>query len=262
MRKPGMDLTGLDLTQPNSARVHDYILGGAHNFEVDRRTGDEILLENPWLAEALREDRHFLRRAVRHLCAGGVRQFIDIGSGLPTTGNVHEIAQQTAEDAVVVYVDIDPLVVAHSLELLADNPRATAILGDVRESRRILADPTVNALLDFEQPIGVILGGVLHFIPGDVERALEPLRNAMAPGSHLVITHAGTTNAVRFGALLRSSRPSITVRDSDEILAMIQGLTLVEPGVVPVPLWCPEQPGRTLESAPPALSIACVARRD
>ncbi|ASO18580.1 SAM-dependent methyltransferase [Actinoalloteichus hoggarensis] len=262
MKKPGMDLTGLDLTQPNPARVYDYFLGGAHNFEIDRREAERLLRVNPWLAGAVRENRHFLRRVVRRLAAAGVRQFLDIGSGIPTAGNVHEIALQSAPDAAVVYVDIDPLAVAHSLELLAGSDRASAILGDVREPGRILADPTVRARLDFDRPVGVILSGVLHFVPGDVDAILDPLRAALAEGSHLVITHAATTSPVKTSGAFVMDGAGITLRDPDEIRAMFDGLTLLPPGVVAVPEWLPEHTGPAARAPAAALSFAGVGRRD
>ncbi|WP_198042923.1 MULTISPECIES: SAM-dependent methyltransferase [Actinoalloteichus] len=257
-----MDLTGLDLTQPNAARVYDYFLGGAHNFEVDRQAAEKILRVNPWLADAIRENRHFLRRVVRRLTSSGVRQFLDIGSGIPTAGNVHEIARQTAPDATVVYVDIDPLAVAHSQELLTGSDGVSAILGDVREPGRILADPTVRALLDFDRPVGVLLGGVLHFVPGDVDAILDPLRTVLTESSHLVITHAATTSTVKTSGRFTMDGAGLTLRDPDEIRAMFDGLTLLRPGVVAVPEWLPEGAGGTDPAPVDSLSFAGVGRKD
>ncbi len=157
---------GLDVTRPSAARIYDYFLGGAHNFESDRQLADQITRVTPTVAETARASRHFLRRAVTFLVEAGVRQFLDIGSGIPTAGNVHEVAGARASGASalnsasgsrVVYVDIDPVAVAQSLELLGDNPNATALCLDLRDPRGILAEAAATGLIDFRQPVAVLL---------------------------------------------------------------------------------------------------------
>src|SRR5688572_12476997 len=182
---------GIDVNRPSAARVYDYILGGAHNFEVDRALGDELIKTSPDVAETMRANRVFLRRAVRHLADAGVRQFLDIGSGVPTVGNVHEIAQATAPESTVVYVDVDPVAVAHSEAILAGNDRAGVICADLREPERILADARQLGLIDLDRPVAVLLAGVVHFVP-EADDPAGLVRQLVAPlpaGSHLLLSH-------------------------------------------------------------------------
>jgi len=246
MDLPSWAPEGIDVSRPSAARVYDYLLGGAHNFEVDRALGDELVRRSPELAETMRANRVFLRRAVRFLAGAGVRQFLDIGSGVPTAGNVHEIAQQVAPDATVVYVDVDPVAVAHSDAILAADDRAAMLCADLREPGRILAEAHQTGLIDSSRPVAVLLAGVVHFVPdaadpGDLIRQLvEPL----AAGSYLLISHAtfdgqppGLVETQRLSA---RTATEISPRPYAEIVRYFDGLTLVEPGLVFIPQWRPD----------------------
>jgi hypothetical protein len=256
----------VDVERPSVARVYDYYLGGSHNFAVDREFAERVMRAMPDVTAAARENRAFLRRAVRYLCGLGVRQFLDLGAGIPTVGNVHEIAQSVDPSARVVYVDIDPVAYAHSRAILADNPHATVIRGDLRRPVDVLADPDLNACLDFDQPVGVLLVGVLHFVP-DQQRPADIVAGyagASAPGSHVVVSHLSTegmTEATGEAVRLynRSSRNVVT-RSAREINALFGTLSLVEPGVVPLTHWRPDPADDGEQVEIPAL--AAVGRRD
>ena len=249
MERPDWAPEGVDLERPSVARAYDYWLGGSHNFEVDRQFARQALAAVPDLRMVARANREFLHRAVGYLLDIGIRQFLDIGSGIPTVGNVHEIAQQRVPDARVVYVDIDPVAVAHSEQILAGNGFATAIQEDLRHPEAILDHPATRALLDFREPIGLLLASVLHAIPdaddphGIVTRLLAPF----APGSCLVVSHVTTDSRPRdIGAGVRLSARSttpVTARRRDQVERFFVGLDLVAPGVVWSPLWRPESPG-------------------
>ncbi|MEH1013843.1 SAM-dependent methyltransferase [Micromonospora sp. CPCC 206060] len=248
MQLPDGPPAEIDLSRPSAARVYDYFLGGAHNFEIDRQLAEQIARMTPNLAATMRAGREFLRRAVRVLLAEGIDQFLDIGSGIPTVGNVHEVAQSVNPAARIVYVDIDPVAVAHSRELLAGNDLATVIHADLREPERILAEATASGLLDLSRPVGILLAGVVHFIP-DTDRpgdVLATLRAAAVPGSFLVISHS--TYEDQPPEMLDAQRLSartdteITLRSRAEITGFFGDWTLLEPGVVHMPLWRPDAP--------------------
>src|SRR5205807_4591359 len=165
------------IDRPNVTRMYDFFLGGAHNFAVDREAAQRAAAIYPELPMILQVNRGFLRRAVAFLASQGIEQFLDIGSGIPTAGNVHEVAQAINADARVVYVDIDPVVVLHGEAILQDNPLAASVQGDVRQAPEILDDPLVHRLLDFNQPLAVLLISILHFIPDkDAFPAVRTLR--------------------------------------------------------------------------------------
>jgi len=229
--------------------MYDYFLGGVHNFPVDREAARQVLAQYPLTALAVRANRAFLGRAVRFLVEAGVRQFLDLGSGMPTVGNVHEIAQQAAPEARVVYVDIDPVAVSESLELLAGNPLVTAIRGDVRAPKQILGHTEVRELLDFSQPIGLLMVALLHFVPDDDEayRVVSTLVEALAPGSYLVISHS-TTDGLNLSAetvtrgreiYRQQTATPIRPRSHAETARFFIATDLVEPGLVAAPLWRP-----------------------
>ena len=240
---------GIALDRPNPARIYDYNLGGHHNLEVDRIVAQTINAVCPDMALNAHANRAFLRRAVQFLVSQGIQQFLDVGSGLPTIGNVHEIAQRDHPAARVVYVDIDPTAVAHSSAILADNPNATAIQADARQPDRILGHAEVKRLLDFRRPMGILFLSVLHFVVNDEEatRAVHALRDAAAPGSYLAVSHLSfdgvpRETAEQFQQLgARSAIPS-KARSRAEILPLFDGLEWVEPGLVRIPLWRPEGP--------------------
>lgn len=236
-----------------AARIYDYHLGGTHNFPADRAAGQAVADRNPMVPLMARTNRAFLRRAVAHLTDTGVRQFLDIGSGIPTEGNVHEVAQHRAPDSRVAYVDIDAVAVMESLEILDGNKLTTAIRADLRDTKAILAHPQIRELLDFDQPIALLLCAVLHFMPDDEEAlaAVMDLRSALAPGSYLVISHAASFETPEQRAEVdtevkdvqgiyqqRTATP-FRLRSSAELAAFFSGMEMVEPGLVWLPLWHP-----------------------
>ena len=246
MTRPEWAPDDIDISVPSAARMYDYYLGGAHNFAVDRELAEKALRAMPDGRALARANRAFLQRSVRFLTRAGIRQFLDIGSGIPTVGNVHEVAQRIAPDARVAYVDFDPIAVSHARALLADNPGAVALHGNLREPDRILADPALRELFDLDQPVAVLLLAVLHFV-ADANRPDEiigTLRDALAPGSYLVISH-GTDEGRSTEALEQVYRNTVTplaMRDRARVRALFAGFELLEPGVVWAPQWHPDQP--------------------
>ncbi len=255
-----------------AARIYDYYLGGTHNFPADREAAEAMLRVFPVGPKLARTNRAFLRRAVRYLAESGVRQFLDIGSGIPSEGNVHEVVQQVAPDARVVYVDIDPVAVAESLEILEGNELATAIRGDLREPQAILSHPQVTALLDFTQPVGLLLAAVLHFVPEDDEAydAVGQLRAALAPGSYVVASHATTDDVVHDQDDLNVAHDTyqqqtvtpLGLRSRSQFERFFTGLDLVEPGLVWLPLWrpAPDDPQYFTDDPKRSSGLAAVGR--
>ena len=247
--EPGWVPAGVDTKRANVARVYDYLLGGSHHFLADQDLGRSLSAVDPNVRAIARANRDFLGRAVRFLCGAGIRQFLDIGSGIPTQGNVHEAAQAADPQARVVYADIDPVAIAHSQVILAENPNAGAIQADLRDPAAILADGTTRRLLDFRQPAGLLLVSVLPFLPDadDPWRTVAVLRDALAPGSYLAVCHAtsegrpATTQAM--DKVYRGSvQAGGTIRSRADIQRFFDGFSLVEPGLVNVPLWRPASP--------------------
>jgi hypothetical protein len=252
---------------PSTARIYDYLLGGKDNYPADRAAAAEIARALPNVRTSFRWNRAFLGRAVRYLVAEqGIRQFLDIGTGLPTVGNVHEVAQHEAPDARIVYVDNDPVVLAHGRHLLHGASNTTILEHDVRQPGEILDDPGLRALLRFDEPVAVLLVAILHFISDDddpggiIRKLLEPF----PAGSHLVLSH-GTADAAPevndAAEVYENSTSSAHVRSREHIMRLIGGLDLVEPGIVWLPEWRPD-PG----SVPPpnpaeAYFYALVARK-
>lgn len=244
----------IDPNLPSPARVYDVHLGGAHNFAADRELAEQAVAMMPELPALLRANRSFLRRAVRYLTGRGIRQFLDLGSGIPTVGNVHSIAQEHDRKARVLYVDNDPIAVEHGNAVLDGNPDAEAVLADLRDPETVLASPAVERLLDFSQPLAVLAVAVLHFVPDADEPAhvLSSYTDRLAPGSYLALSHATsgghTPGGLDSAADLYAARMrGFTLRSPRECDAFFSGLELVDPGVVPVELWHPD-PGTT----PPA----------
>ena len=233
---------------PSVARMYDYYLGGMHNFAVDRQMADAGAAIWPDLPLIMRANRAFLRRAVRHLCAAGIDQFLDIGSGIPTAGNVHEIAQAVNPQARVAYVDIDPVAVAHSRAILAGNPHATVTQADLRDVDRLLANPDITTLLDFDRPIAVLVVAVLHFLPDSANPAgvLARLHDAVAPDSYLAVSHFSNEGpAEQVEQLLAMSRRTptpLTLRSKTDVSRLLEGWDLIDPGIVYLPLWRPDDP--------------------
>lgn len=227
--------------------MYDAMLGGEHNFAIDREAVAAFTAIDPQVRTLARANRDFLGRAVRFLAASGVRQFIDLGSGIPTQGNVHEVAQAAAPGARVVYVDNDPVAVAHSASLLADNPDADIVDGDIRRPADVLSSPQVRKLIDFDQPVAVLMITILHFVSPAEDPAgiVAAFRDALPEGSWLALSHATNQDrpdtAAAVGQLYRSKATSpVTARSYDEILGLFDGFDLVEPGLAYVPLWRPD----------------------
>jgi len=238
---------GIDTTVPTTARVYDYWLGGHDNFAIDRAAALEVSEAAPEAPLMAVENRKFLRRAVRYLADTGITQFLDIGTGLPTQGNVHQVAQEIIPDARVVYVDNDPMVLAHS-RALKTGGNTVVIEADLRDPRAILDHPGTRKLIDFDQPLAVLLVAVLHFISDDDDppTIVAAIRDALPPGSYLVLSHVSgdirRESAANAAVHYKKVTSSATLRGREEILRFFTGLELVEPGVVQVPYWRPDEP--------------------
>jgi SAM-dependent methyltransferase len=237
----------LDPQRPNPARMYDYFLGGFHNFEADREAAEAAEAAFPGVRASARANRDFLRRAVRYMISQGIDQFLDLGSGVPTAGNVHEIAQEANPNARVVYVDAEPVAVHASESLLADNPGAGIVHADIRYAETVLSAPEVSALLDLTRPLGLIMAAVLPYIPDadDPDELVRRYRRALPPGSYLTITHGSIDDFEEdetrqvYGVYNATTSP-ITSRGRDRIAGWFDGLELVEPGVVIVTKWHPD----------------------
>ena len=245
MERPSWAPEGIDLDRPNAARMYDYALGGSHNFAVDREMVEKVEAMMPGSSLIAHANRAFLHRAVRFCVDAGIRQFLDIGSGIPTVGSVHEVAQAIAPSARVVYTDIDPVAVAHGQAILGDHPLVAAIPGDLRRSAEILADPRLTRLIDFDQPVAVLLIAILHFVPDadDPAGIVARLRDRLVPGSYLVISH-GTPeerpdDADTVGQLYKGTSSPLSLRGRPEIQRFFAGFELVEPGLTWVTSWRP-----------------------
>jgi hypothetical protein len=237
----------VDVTRPNAARVYDVYLGGGHNFDIDRefaRRATELL---PDVAVVAKMNRAYLQRVVRELSHAGVDQFLDLGSGIPTAGNVHESAQAINPRARVVYVDNESVAVAHSSMILKDNDFATVVNADVRDPAAILEHPDTRRLLDFERPVAVIMCTILHFIADadDPLGIVRTYRDALSSGSCLAISHGTTDNRpdlAAFGDAYRDTPNPVTLRPRAAVERFFDGFDLVEPGLVFTPQWRPESP--------------------
>jgi S-adenosyl methyltransferase len=231
-------------SRPSSARIYDTLLGGNHNFAIDRAAAEKLVAVLPSAAEMARANRAFLNRAVNHLLDAGVRQFLDIGSGIPTVGNVHEIVQRRVSDARVVYIDIDPVAVAHSAEILRNNPYATAVQADMRFPEAVLDHPAVRALLDLSRPVGLLLVAMLHFIPDeDAYPAVDRLRDALPAGSYVVVSHGVLDTPADHAAAdvmtiyRRTDVSTATGRTREQVLRFFGDTILEPPGLVWVHQW-------------------------
>jgi hypothetical protein len=243
------------LDRPSSARIYDYYLGGYHNFEIDRKISNMMLAIAPDLRLNAVVNRAFLQRAVNLMLEEGIDQFLDLGSGIPTVGNVHEAAHAANPEARVVYVDMDPVAVAHGKAMLADDDRATIIGADVRDAEVILAHPEVRELLDFERPLGLLQVAILHFVVEDEEasRLVRVFSDALAPGSLMAISHSAAESTFPereklvelFGQAATTQR-----RSREQVHSFFTGFELLEPGLVLASLWRPEAPDDLLVSEP------------
>ena len=240
--------TEIDTKIPHIARVYDYFLGGKDNFPCDREAAARILKGNPSMRDTCREQREYLRRAVRHVTRLGIRQFIDIGTGLPTQENTHEVAQAIAPATRVAYIDNDPIVMAHARVLMADrhHGRTVFIRADVRDPETLLADPALVDLIDFEEPVAVLLVGLLHFLPDHEQPGaiIKTILDAVPSGSYLVISHGTADYAPDIGkatqAAYQSSSMPCRVRTRAEVMEMLSGVELLEPGLVLLAEWHPD----------------------
>lgn len=268
MERPDWAPEGIDLTRPSAARIYDYWLGGTHNFAVDREIAQGVTAVIPDTAQIMQANRAFLHRAVSFLVGQGIRQFLDLGSGIPTLGNVHEEAQRAAPDAKVVYVDIDPVAVAHSCHILTGNANADAIQGDLRDVEAILDDPAVRGLIDFDRPVAVLMMAVLHFVPDsdDPPGIIARFTDALVPGSYLVLSH-GTQDGLSPEAMrtatemFRRTSTPFNSRNRDTVMAWFDGFELVEPGLVWSVLWRPEHPDDVVDVPERSAAYVGVGRK-
>lgn len=243
---------GIDFDRANAARIYDYLLGGGCNFAVDREQAAKILAQNPEMGYVCRANRDFLRRAVEWCLAHGVTQFLDLGSGVPTVGNVHEIALGQRPDARVAYVDFEPVAVAHAREMIEGLDGVSVTRADMRDPDAVLAAPGVRDLLDPARPVALLTVAVLHFVPDPALPAtLARYREVLAPGSVHVMTHgsadhddpelAARTRAIQDG--YRGSATEVVLRSREEIDELLGGNDLVPPGMVDIVDWPTPAPG-------------------
>jgi hypothetical protein len=240
---------GVDASRPTDARVHDYALGGKDNYAVDRAYAHRLLALLPKIGRPAVENARFARRAIRHLRDLGIRQFLEIGCGLPRRGNVHELA---GPDATVVYVDYDPVAVSHYQAVLCASGRARAIHADATRPQEILSHPAVTAVIDFNRPVGLLMTYLLQLIPDaeDPARIMVEFREPLAAGSHLVLSHATletlpSREVERVAEVFDDLREPVRLRGRDEVAALFEGFELLDPGVVHAPEWRPDRPYRT-----------------
>ncbi|MEU9975350.1 SAM-dependent methyltransferase [Streptomyces sp. NPDC051014] len=244
MTQDGTRPVEIDTSKPHPARIYDYLLGGKDNYEVDRQAGDQLAAVAPEVWISVRANRGFLQRAVRHVIDSGVRQILDVGTGLPTSPNVHEIAQEAEADVRVAYVDNDPIVKAHADALLNRAGTTSIVLADLRDPKSVVEHPEVRRIIDFDQPVALFLVAILHFIRDaeEPERIVATLRDALPAGSFLVLSHATDDFAERSAAqaIYNNATASMNLRPRARVEQFFEGFELVEPGLVQVPFWRPE----------------------
>jgi hypothetical protein len=268
---PDEDFSMQDLrtNRPTPARMYDYYLGGKDNFAVDREAAEQVLSAAPEVRLLATENRAFLGRAVRFLAAeAGIRQFVDVGTGLPTQGNVHEIAQAVDPAARVVYVDNDPIVRAHAKALLPSDGTTAVIEADMRDPQPILDHPALRRLINFDEPVAVLFMSVLHFIADedDPYGMVAAFRDACVPGSYLALSHITSPEQNTGGAAAaadvykaKATSPAI-LRSPKEIETLFDGYELVKPGLVRLPQWRPDDP-RAARKAESVWMLSGVGRR-
>ncbi|NYH79056.1 hypothetical protein FHR84_002390 [Actinopolyspora biskrensis] len=243
----GLHGRGVNMQCPSAARMFDYCLGGTANFAVDRQAVDRLLPEVPEIQVYARATRAFLGRVIRFLCDRGIDQFLDLGSGMPTVGNVHEIVRRRRADARVAYVDVEPEVVSHSKELLRGTEGVTVTHADMREPETVLAAQGVAGLLDFSRPVAVLAVSVLPYVPDadDPVGIMRRYRDNCSPGSYLAVSHGTpltmSVDQVRSSEYVyQSTHTPLAMRGSERIRTLLPGYELVDPGLVPLPEWRPE----------------------
>ncbi|MFJ2770731.1 SAM-dependent methyltransferase [Streptomyces sp. NPDC087300] len=244
MSQGGFRVGEIDTSKPHPARIYDYLLGGKDNYEVDQRAGDELAAAAPEVRIGVRANRAFMRRAVRHVTGAGVHQILDIGTGLPTSPNVHEIAHETVPDARVAYVDNDPIVHTHAEALLHGVGGTSSVLADLRDPRAVVDHPDVRRVIDFDEPVALFLVAVVHFLTDaeEPERIVADLRDALPAGSFLVLSHATGDFADRTDAeaVYHQATATLNLRTHARVERFFAGFELAEPGLVQVPFWRPD----------------------
>jgi S-adenosyl methyltransferase len=258
---------GIDFDKPNAARVYDYLIGGKLNYAIDRMFAEQILQVRPEAKDLALLNRRWLRRAVRFGAEQGVRQFLDIGSGMPTVGHVHEVVQSIDPESRVVYVDNEPVAVAHSEIVLQENDNAAMVQADAEFPADVLEHPTTERLLDFSRPVMVIMAAFIHFIPDERDPAglVAAYRDAVVPGSYLALssgTFEGQGEEVRRAAeLYQKSGTDVVARSKEELRALMDGFEILPPGIVFTPEWRPDDPAEVGEHPEQASQLALVARK-
>jgi SAM-dependent methyltransferase len=267
MAELALSLPEVDPDRPSPARIYDYWLGGSQNFAADREVGRRAAEAMPTLRAAIWANRAFLGRVVRHLAAErGISQFLDLGSGVPTVGNVHEVAQQANPDARIVYVDIDPVAVAHARHLLGGNTRACSILADLRRPEAVLDHPQLHETLDLSRPVAVLMIAVLHFVP-DGEgpgRIVRAYLDAVAPGGYLALSHAAPDfdhpreQEDMVGDYNRSTGVTFVNRPPETLASWLDGADIQQPGTVLVSEW---RPDAAVDTTPILRTFGVLARK-
>lgn len=269
--EPGFAASEIDTSKPHPARMYDAYLGGKDNYPADREAVRQILRDYPEVRPSALANRAFLQRAVRFLAAeAGIRQFIDIGTGIPSAGNVHDVAGEAAPGARVVYVDNDPIVNVHANALLTGSGTTGIVLADLRDPGAIMAHPKVRGLIDFTEPVALLLVAILHFITDEEDPAgiVATLRDALPDGSYLALSHGtadfhppGATSRAA-SAYMKATAP-LTLRTFEQISAFFDGLVLMEPGLVQAPLWRPDgKPPRPKDLAKIGIYAGVGRKRD
>ena len=236
----------VDPEQPSVARVYDVLLGGPHNFAADRTAAATVLQAMPQLAQVMRANRSFMRRAVTAVATHGVQQFLDLGSGIPTEGNVHDVARRVHPDSRTVYVDLDPVAVAHTRTLLADDASSGVLRADLTDPDMVLADPTVRRLIDLDQPVCLLIVGVAQHVAdtGHLQQTLNAYRDAVPVGSHLIMTHLsgdGDPRAVeRARQAYNKTIAPLVPRNRGEFAQLLRGWDLIDPGLTCTGQWRPD----------------------
>jgi len=259
---------GIDFDKPNAARVYDYLIGGKLNYAIDRMFAEQLLAVRPEARDLALLNRRWLRRAVRFGAEQGIRQFLDIGSGMPTVGHVHEVVQAIDPEARVVYVDNEPVAVAHSEIVLKGNDNAEMVQADAEFPADVLEHETTERLLDFSRPVMVVMAAFVHFIPDERNPAglIAAYRDALVPGSYLALssgTFEGQGEEVRRAAeLYQKSGTNVFARSRDELRALLDGFEILPPGIVFTPEWRPDDPSEVGENPELASQLALVARKN
>lgn len=251
----GSPADGIDTSRPHPARMYDYYLGGRDNFEVDREAAQRVIDLFPDIVPMARSNRAFMHRAVRHAVESGVRQIIDIGTGIPTAPNTHQVAHEVSSEVRVAYVDNDPIVATYAGTRLLDAENTGFLLGDLRDPHSILKHPTITRMIDFGRPVALMLMAVLHFVRDDEDPAglVAAYRDALPAGSHLILSHStadfhqldGDVAEARDVYRDRRATATLTLRPHEQIRRFFDGFDLVDPGLVQPPLWRPAGPPPT-----------------